>query len=127
MTHENLVDRRRPARTATLMVLLIVLIWSTMCNRAKGGRTNCRSERQNNRQRIDKAQIFFPPVAGLDWARILADPHVPIVFTNDPLKALKFCLQEQPAIAVMGMSESVVRQWLRSRGANVIVRPKNVQ
>lgn len=68
------------------------------------------------------AQVVIPEAAGLDWARVAADPRIPLVITNRPAKAVQLCESGQPAIAIMGASEAKVKRWLRKRGAKVIGR-----
>jgi hypothetical protein len=65
-------------------------------------------------------RVFIPEVAGLDWARIAADPSTALVVTNRPSKALRFCEQGLPAIAIMGATQSAIAEWFRDRGGNVI-------
>ncbi|MDE2133812.1 MAG: hypothetical protein KGJ49_04360 [Alphaproteobacteria bacterium] len=63
---------------------------------------------------------YFPPVAGINWPAVMANPDVALAITNQPLIAMRLCLAGQPAIAVIGMPKGAIKKWLRDRGANVI-------
>jgi hypothetical protein len=70
-------------------------------------------------QAAGAALVVVPQVETIDWRAVATDVTQPIVITNRPSQALRLCQSGQPAIAVIGMSERAVQQWLRDRGANV--------
>lgn len=64
---------------------------------------------------------YFPDVPGMDWEAILASDR-PLVFVNRPEKAMQLCLRGIPAIAVIGMSEDDLADFIRERGGDVTIR-----
>lgn len=64
--------------------------------------------------------VFKPRGAGIDWRVIEQDEEEAVVITNNAVKATELCLQGQPAIAVVGVSERSLATMLRRRGARVI-------
>ena len=66
-----------------------------------------------------KCGFFLPEVPGFDWPAIMQSPRIPLVVTNDPAKALRFCLSGQPAIAITGVSKATITKLLCNAGALV--------
>lgn len=64
---------------------------------------------------------YFPDAPGMDWKAILASNRA-LVFVNRPEKAMRLCLRGIPAIAVIGMSEGHLADFIRERGGDVTIR-----
>ena len=70
---------------------------------------------------LERAGFYLPQTPEVNWPKVLADPSVPIVCTDNFARAAEMCRMGVPAIGVRGCSEQQLAALLRVAGADVTV------